>query len=489
MYKKGVNSHYRFRKVKTKSGATAVQIGFYQKDRKFKLTKHLGSSTIPDKINELIGIAQEYIQSHSPQLKLDFNPQSKEIMFTRGIQMQSKSLELAYKYLNNIYRRVGFEELDNQILKNFVLIRILEPASKIKSIELLKKYFGIEYKKTTVFRKLMLATSLRDLAIGIAINYARKHFGFNFSLVFYDVTTLYFETNQHDEFRLNGFSKDNKINQPQILVGLMVNNTGFPVYYDTFKGNTFEGHTLIPAISAIKTKYKINKLTIVADAGMLSQDNLNALEEAGIDYVVGARIKKLNISQVREIAKKLNKTDGESIKQNDVIYEYSVKRARKDKADNDKQIKKAEYLLNHPSQINRRSSFLLPTGKSTFNLNQEIIDKYRLLEGIKGYRTNINKISNKLLISRYKDLWRVEQSFRIAKSDLQARPIYHRKQDPINYHLLIVFMALCLSRVIEQEKQQSIKKIVEELKDIWTITIKDEISGNQLKFNTNQNSH
>lgn len=484
MYKLGVNSHYRFRQVKTKSGSTAIQIGFYKKDRKFKLIKHLGSSSTPKKIDELIEIAQEYIRSNSPQLKLNFNPQSDEIMFTRGIQMQSKSLEVAYKYINNTYSKLGFDKLESNILKHFVLIRILEPASKIKSIELLKKYFGIEYKKTTVFRKLLLATSLKDSAVGIAISYARKHFGFDFSLVFYDVTTLYFETNEHDEFRLNGFSKDNKINQPQILVGLMVNNTGFPVYYDTFRGNTFEGHTIIPAISAIKTKYKIKKLTVVADAGMLSQDNLSALEEAKIDYVVGARIKKLNINQVREIANRLDKTNSKSIRQDNVIYQYSIKRARKDKADNDKQVKKAEYLLNHPTQINRRSSFLLPTGKSTFNLNQEIIDKYRLLEGIKGYKTNINKISNKLLIDRYKDLWRIEQSFRIAKSDLQARPIYHRKQDPINYHLLIVFMALCLSRIMEQEKQQSIKKIVEELKDVWTITIKDEISGNQLKFNT-----
>lgn len=484
MYKRGVNSHYRFRQVKTKSGATAVQVGFYKKDRKFKLIKHLGSSTNQKKIDELIAIAQEYIQSHSSQLKLNFNPQSDEIMYTRGIQMQSKSLEVAYKYIDSVYTQLGFEKLKSDVLKHFVLIRVLEPASKIKSIELLKKYFGIEYKKTTVFRKLLTSVSLKDSAIAIAISYAKNHFGFDFSLVFYDVTTLYFETNEHDEFRLNGFSKDNKINQPQILVGLMVNNNGFPVYYDTFKGNTFEGHTIIPAISAIKTKYKINKLTVVADAGMLSQDNLDALENAKINYVVGTRVKKLNINQVREITNKLNKINGRSIKQDSIIYEYSTKRARKDKADNDKQIKRAEYLKNHPTQVNRRSSFLLPTTKSTFDLNQEIISKYRLLEGVKGYKTNIDNISNELLINRYKDLWRVEQSFRIAKSDLQARPIYHRKKDPINYHLLIVFMALCLSRVMEQEKQQSVKKIVEELKDVWTITIKDEISGNQLKFNT-----
>lgn len=488
MYNFSVKPHYRVRKVKTGSGSTAIQVGFYR-GKNFKLEKHIGSSKNPDKIIELSKIASEFISSQWSQLKFKFDKQSDEILFKRGTRVYDSKLETAYSYLDLIYRQLGFDKLESDLLKHFVLIRILEPASKIKSIELLKKYFGIEYKKTTVFRKLLSAVSLKDSAVGIAINYARKHFSFDFSLVFYDVTTLYFETNQRDEFRLNGFSKDNKINQPQILVGLMVNNIGFPVYYDTFKGNTFEGHTIIPAISAIKTKYKIKKLTVVADAGMLNQDNLNALENAKIDYVVGARIKRLNINQVREIANKLNKTNGRSIKQDNVIYEYSTKRARKDKADNDKQVKKAEYLRDHPAQVNRRSSFLLPTGKSTFSLNQEIIDKYRLLEGIKGCKTNIDNISNELLISRYKDLWRVEQSFRIAKSDLQARPIYHRKQDPINYHLLIVFMALCLSRVMEQEKQQSIKKIVEELKDVWTITIKDEISGNSMKLIDDRKPH
>lgn len=480
--------HYRFRKVKTRSGSTAIQVGFYQ-GKNFKLIKHVGSAKEVVKIEELILIAREFIKSSSDQLELNFNPQSSEIMFKQGIQFENSRLDMAYDYLSKTYHNLGFERLESELLKHFVMIRVLEPASKIKSIELLKKYFNLEYKKTTVFRQLLNITSLKDSAIGLAIDYARYHFGFDFSLVFYDVTTLYFETNQSDEFRLNGFSKDNKINQPQILVGLMVNQIGFPVYYDTFKGNTFEGHTIIPAITAIKTKYKIDKLTVVADAGMLSQDNLSALEDSHIDFVVGARIKKLRINQIKQIAQKLGKNNGDTIRVDDVIYEYSTKRAKKDKADNDKQIKKAEYLLSHPTQVHRRSSLLSPTSKNTFCLNQEIVDKYRLLEGIKGFKTNVTNIPDNLLINRYKDLWRVEQSFRIAKSDLQARPIYHRKKDSINAHLLIVFMALCLARVIEQDKQQSIAKVVEELKDIWSITIKDEISGNTLKITTNKKPH
>ena len=489
LYKSSVKPHYeRIRKVKTGSGATAIQIGFYQ-GKRFKLTKHLGSSPDPNKINELIEIAREYIKSHSPQLKFDFNPQSEEILFKRGIFVQKSTLEKAYEYLEEIYNQIGFDKTRNDILKHFAIIRVLEPASKLKSIVLLKKYFDIEYKKTTVFRELARLVDLKEEISRSAVEYARNNFKFNFSLVFYDVTTLYFETHEGDDFRLNGFSKDNKINQPQILVGLVVNEIGFPIYYDIFKGNTFEGKTIIPIILKLKEKYHIDKFTVVADAAMLSADNLSSLEVYNIDYVVGARSGSLSLEDVKNIAFELNKTDGKIISKGDILYEYSVNRAKKDKTDNDKQIEKAKYYLLHPSKAIKRSKFLLPDSTKTFDLNITLIEKHRLLEGIKGYKTNIKSVGPKLLIARYKDLWRVEQSFRMAKSDLEARPIYHRKQNSIKYHLLIVFTALCMAKVIEIKTGSSIEKVTEELKDKWTITIKDEISGNSLKVNLDKKPH
>lgn len=270
MYKSSVKPHYpRIGKVKTGSGSTAIQVGSYQGNR-FKLSKHIGSAKDPGEVFELIAIAREYIRSRSPQLEFDFNPQSAEILFKRGVRAATGRLETAYAYLDRIYSRVGFNRLNNRILKHFVMIRILEPASKIKSIGLLKKYFNLDYKKTTVFRELAKLPALKEKAELVAVNYARDRLGFDFCLVFYDVTTLYFETSGQDELRRNGFSKDNKINQPQILIGLVVNNTGFPIYWDIFKGNTFEGKTIIPVISAIKEKHQIGRLTVVADAGMIN---------------------------------------------------------------------------------------------------------------------------------------------------------------------------------------------------------------------------
>ncbi|MEW6088080.1 MAG: hypothetical protein AB1498_07215 [bacterium] len=395
--------------MKTHSGSTAIQVGFY-KGKRFKLAKHIGSSKEEGKICELIRIAEEYVHFHNPQLEFNFNPQSEEILFKRGIKITESYLWEAYEYLNQVYRKIGFNKIDNSVLKDFAIIRVLEPASKSKSIELLQKYFGIRLKKTTAFRELLKLQCLKENVEDIAVKYAKENLGFDFTLVFYDVTTLYFETHTEDDFRKTGFSKDNKINQPQILIGLVVNEAGFPIYYDIFKGNT-------------------------------------------------------------------------------VLYEYSTKRAKKDKSDNDKQLKKAEYYLKNPSKAMKRSKFLTSADKNAFKLNETIIEKHRLLEGIKGYKTNIENLSWELLIERYKDLWKIEQSFRIAKTDLEARPIYHRKKSSIEYHILIVFVALCMTRVIEMEKGKSIRKVVDELKDKWTITLKDEISGNSLKLLLDKKPH
>lgn len=481
--------HYdRIRTVKTKSGSTAIQVGYYQ-GKRFKLKKHIGSAREKLKIDELKSIANEYIRAHSPQQPLNFNPQSSEIMYKRGIKVKDSSLKEAYDYLLNTYAKLGFSRIENEYLKHFVIIRVLEPASKIKSILLLEKYFAVSYKKTTVFRELLKLVSLKDTVIDLAIQYAKKNLNFDFSLVFYDVTTLYFETNKGDDFRLNGFSKDNKINQPQILIGLLVEKTGFPVYFDIFKGNTFEGHTILPVILKVRNKFQIKRFTVVADAGMLSENNLLELERNNIDYVVASRVKTLSLKAAKEIASKLKKENGRIIKKDSVIYEYLDSRAKKDKADNDKQIDKAQYYLDNPSKVFKKSRFLFQSSVNNFSLNEEIIEKYKALEGIKGYKTNIKNISYKLLVKRYKDLWRIEQSFRIAKSDLEARPIYHRRKSSIEYHVLIVFAALCMTKVIEMKEKQSIKKVVDDLKDRWAVTLKDEISGNVLEILINKKPH
>ena len=481
--------HYqRIRKVKTHSGSTAIQVGSYR-GKNFILKKHIGSAKDTAKIDELITLAAEYIRSHAPQLPFNFNPQSDEVLFKRGVKVKESCLQTAYDYLESIYASLGLNHLHSPVLKHFTMMRVLEPASKIKSIALLNKYFGICYTKTTAFRKLAKLITLKEDVIKAAIAYAQRNLHFDFSLVFYDVTTLYYETFKEDELRAHGFSKDNKINQPQILIGLVVNRDGFPIYYDIFKGNTFEGKTIIPVIVQIKEKYHIDSFTVIADAGMLSSENLVELDRLGFGYIVGGRTGKLTLKEAQQIAEWLKGVNHKIVRIGETIYEYSTKRATKDKSDNDKQLQKALYLLSHPGQVFKRSALLAGNGKRSFRLNEVLVEKHRLLEGIKGYRTNITRIPDKLLIDRYHDLWKVEQAFRITKSDLEARPIYHRKKESIEYHILIVFVALCMGKIIELTQGRTLQRVIDELKDKWTLTLYDEISGNTLKVMLEHKPH
>jgi len=484
-----VKPHYqRIRKVKTHSGSTAIQVGSY-KGKNFILTKHIGSSKDTEKIEELITLAEEYIQSHSSQLAFNFNPQSEEILFKRGVKVKKAYLQAAYDYLDSVYGSLGLKHLRNPVLKHFAMIRVLEPASKIKSIALLHKYFGIHYSKTTAFRELSKVVTFKEAVVKAAIAYAQANLHFDFSLVFYDVTTLYWETFKEDELRAHGFSKDNKINQPQILIGLVVNRDGFPIYYDIFRGNTFEGKTIIPVILELKGKYHIVEFTVIADAGMLSSNNLAQLDSLGVGFVVGARIGQLNLKSVQQISRNLNRINHKVIRIDETIYEYSSKRATKDKADHDKQLQKALYLLSHQGKVFKRSALLTGNGKGKFRLNEALVEKHRLLAGIKGYRTNITQIPEKLLIDRYHDLWKVEQAFRITKSDLEARPIYHRRRQSIEYHILIVFVALCMGKIIELTQGRTLQRVIDELKDKWTVTLYDEISGNSLEVMLEHKPH
>lgn len=481
--------HYlRIRRVKTHLGSTAIQIGSYQ-GKSFILKKHIGSAKSAAKIDELILLARKYILSHSPQLEINFNPQSEEILFKRGIVVKRSRLQEAYEYLDSVYGSLGLKHLRSLVLKHFAMIRVLEPASKLKSINLLQKYFGICYSKTTVFRELTKLVSLKEEVVKAAINYAQTNLHFDFSLVFYDVSTLYYEAFSEDEFRTYGFSKDNKAGQPQVLIGLVVNRDGFPVYYDIFRGNTFEGKTIIPVICQIREKYNINSFTVVADAAMLSAENLIKLQSLGINYIVGGRTGKLSLVEVKQIATSLGRINHKTLRIGELIYEYSAKRASKDHAYNDKQLQKALYLVAHPGRVFKRSSLLTTDSKGSFKLNEKIMEKHRGLEGIKIYRTNLTQIPEKLVVNRYHDLWKVEQAFRIAKSDLAARPIYHRKKESIEYHILIVFVALCMSKIIELTQGRSIQRVVDELKNKWTLSLYDEISGNSLDITLEHKPH
>ena len=263
----------------------------------------------------------------------------------------------------------------------------------------------------------------------------------------------------------------------------MVSKEGFPISYNVFTVNTFEGHTIIPVVKEFIKKNKIENFTIVADAAMISSENILNLIDNKINYIVGARLGNISNKLLDEIDKTIIREDGNIIRiktdKGYLICSYSSLRYRKDEYEMKKQIEKAELIVDDPGK-NRKVKFT-KTNEQKIELNHKLIDKTKKLLGIKGYYTDLEETvnDNKTIIERYHELYKIEQAFRIAKNDLQTRPIYHFEQNPIKLHLLICFMALVTSKHIELKTKMSIKRFVQECKKITDARLKNKITGKE----------
>jgi hypothetical protein len=471
------------RTIKTASGSTAVQIIRYE-NRKRVIVLHIGSAHDKKELKALVQTANSWIERTGKQPSLFPQATSSGLVALDKCQYLGFRYALVYESLSKLFTIFKFHLIHNKLLTDLVAARIVQPGSKLQSLEFLEEFLGIKHPKRKLYGQLPKFADLQDQVEAKGLAIAKKEFNFDFSLVFYDVTTLYFESFEPDDLRKPGFSKDNKSQQPQIIIGLLVNSDGFPLAYQVFSGNKFEGHTLIPVILAFKLKHKIKTLTVVADAAMISWDNITALKESGLNYIVGARTGSLSPKLIQEVSATLNQQDGATTRQatdyGDLICEFSQKRFAKDKREMDKQIKKAEERLKDPSRV-KRTKFIKAKDNAAYELNESLMDKTKLLLGIKGYYTNLDpKVSDEMIIQHYHNLWHVELAFRIAKSDLQMRPIYHFKEKTIKAHVLICFMALAVCKYMELKTKKSTKHIVKLLKGVTDAKLLNTLSKEEI---------
>src|SRR5690554_3016605 len=246
----------KIRVVKTASGASAVQVVQYKHNKRI-IVQHIGSSHTPEGIDELKFMATEWIKDHSAQLSLFSDENPNKLLHLNHCSFLGVRYSFFYKEINKILSAIGLEELA-PLLKDLITIRIFEPASKLRSLELIERYFGIHHNRKTYYKMAADWLNTKEFVETQVVNFAKKTYSFDYDLLFYDVTTLYFETFTEDELRKNGFSKDNKLGQPQILIALMVSKEGFPLNYEIFSGSTFEGHTLIPVITRDRKSTRLN---------------------------------------------------------------------------------------------------------------------------------------------------------------------------------------------------------------------------------------
>jgi hypothetical protein len=465
------------RTVKTASGATAVQI-VHSSRRGARDIEHIGSAHTPAEVEILKAAARQRL--HADQDTLDFGdgrPVGQELPIT---STQSKHL---WEALSGVYDRLGFATATggDEVFHQLVLARLVEPTSKLDAIRVLTE-LGIQppgYR--TIFRRLpTYATDQwrQQLAAACA-----DHVGLGpATLVLYDVTTLYFETDKADGFREPGFSKERRL-EPQITVGLLSDVRGFPLQVHAFTGNTAETKTIVPVIAAFAAAHGLPEVTVVADAGMMSEANLRDLEDAGLRFIVGARIPDVpyQVKKWRDHHRGDPIGDGQIFVQptimgtkadqrrRTIIYQYRGDRAKRTLRGIDEQIAKAEKAIVGQAAVKRNRYVQLTGGTKT--INRDLEAKTRALAGLKGYVTNLEAPTPEYVLGAYHQLWQIEKSFRMSKTDLRARPIYHRQRDSIEAHLSIVMAALAVGRIVEQTTGWSIARFVKTLRPCRTITI------------------
>ena len=481
---------YKIREIKYSLNSVSIQV-YCIENRKRKIIRHIGTAKTKQEREHLIELAHEFIFRISKQLTLYENEQSNKIISLNQSEFIGVYYNFYYELINKILIQIGFDKHKINLLLDLVVIRLFEPSSKLRAIELLDEYFGIKHRRQSFYDSAAKWVNLKEKTEKIVLNFAKKYYSFEYDLLFYDVTTLYFESFDEDELRKNGFSKDNKSQQPQILIALMVSKDGFPITYEVFAGNTFEGHTIIPVIQDFINKNKVNEFTVVADAAMISSDNIRKLNENKINYIVGARLGNVSKELFDKIDKTIIRENGQIIRikteNGHLICSFSSVRYRKDKYEMEKLIEKAKTVITNPSK-SKKTKFI-QTKAEKLVLNQNLIDKTQKLLGIKGYYTNIEEkiISNQFVIEHYHKLYKVEQAFRISKNDLQTRPIFHFKEDPIKLHILICFMALVISKHIELKTNTSIRDFIHECKKVTDARILNKITNKEVRMRVKLN--
>jgi transposase len=349
--------------------------------------------------------------------------------------------------------------------RDIVLARIANPRSKRASVDMLEEDFGVKIDLNKVYR-MMDGLTEESIARVNEITYKNTRGLFNekIDVIFFDATTIYFESFEEDDLKGFGYSKDLKFNQAQVLLSLMVTKDGLPIGYKLFSGSTYEGHTLLPILKEVKTKYNLDKVIFVADRGMFNEDNLSELEDNGFEYIVGARLKNMNDAIKGKIVSQSNYRvikEGFKIAQFDVesgrrlVVSYKESRARKDAHDRLTAIEKLkkklgksknqkDYLSNYGYK-----KYLKITGTSSIELNAEKIESDSTWDGLHGVITNAQVVSDEEILAQYNNLWNVEEAFRITKHDLKARPVFHWVPERIRAHFAICFTAYALVKHME----------------------------------------
>lgn len=506
--------------------------GFAMNDEEIEALKKLAlvyktdmeAKTLPKFLSRdnLVGL----IESQSNKAIEDYRPLPVNL---RDIKEEQRICVGIHQCYGRIFDRIGFgtaisnpvrRKASVQMLRDMVMARIVKPASKRSSVEMLEREYGLNLDVNAVYR---MMDFLDDEAIKRvklhSYQYTKSLLEEKVDIIFYDCTTLYFESFIEDDLKQNGYSKDGKFNQSQVLLAIMVTSYGLPIGYELYEGSKFEGHTLDDALNQLHKQYKIDRIIFVADAALLSTENIGRFAERKQPFIVGARIKNLPKNITKKI---LDKTAYQTLgvqedgQDEDVTYidipmeqdglrlivTHSPRRATKDKHDREKAIeslkKRIEKSSNPTSLLNNfgYKKFVKMEGEAKLLTDEVKIAEAEQWDGLHGIVTNLTVEESTAadLLHHYKGLWQVEETFRLGKHDLRMRPIFHWTPNRIKAHVAICYIALCCIRAMEylvrfQYKKLSPAAIRNELMRLETSILKDYKTGNQYGLPSKASQH
>lgn len=481
------------RKLKHSNGKIYVQI-VEKQSGKYRVLRSFGGTVDENVLQFLVQKAERWIKQRSGLQELDFS--GSDVYVEKFLNAVSSIERAGYDLLlGPIFDEIGFDKIKTELFRELVIARVAFPKSKLKTTKFLYRYKQIDWDEDKLYRYLdKLYNTQKETVQQISYEHTLKILNDDICVVFYDVTTLYFEIDEEDELRKTGFSKEGKHQNPQIVLGLLVSKDGYPLAYEIFEGNKFEGHTMLPVVDKFKAKYGLDQLVVIADSGLLSNDNIIQLQQKGYEFIIGARIKNEQ-EKIKQKILSLHLGNGESgviAKGNlKLIITYSQDRAKKDTYNREKAIRKLEKRIKSgrltKSSINNRgyNKFLKLEGQIKVAFDLQKIEEDRKWDGLKGYLSNA-RLNKNQIIENYQHLWQIEKAFRIAKSDLKIRPVYHRLQRRIEAHICISFAAYKVYKELERQLKEKKAKIsageaIEIADYIHQITIELPQSGKTVK--------
>ena len=482
------------RRKKNSNGSFTIQV-IDKSSGGFKVVQNFGVAKSVGQQESLMLRARTWISEKTGLLKLDlYNEDKQAEQFLDSIQsLNRQGLELV---LGKVFDEIGFNKIADSVFRQLVLHRLVYPVSKLKTTEYLYRYHGVDWDENKIYRYLdKLHHSQKETVQQISYQHTVELLKGEPQVVFYDVTTVYFEAEQEDDLRRTGFSKEGKHKNPQIVLGLLVSKNGYPLAYDIFEGSKFEGHTLLPVIDAFKAKYRLEKLVIVADAGLLSNVNIALLVNNKYEFILGARIKnESHVLQQQILSKKFKNGDTKTFIKTDntrLIVSYSEKRAARDAANRERGLKRLEKQLGKgkltKKYINNKgyNKYLKLEGNLFISIDYKKYKEDARWDGLKGYITN-STLTNVEVLENYNQLWQIEKAFRVSKTDLKVRPVYHRLPKRIQAHICIVFAAYKVYKELERQLQIlqspiSVNKAIDIAESIFQIEIKTPNSKTTLK--------